>query len=81
MGASQGETFRSAIDEIDSQLIELITERMDVVLALHLWKSQNGFPLFDAERESVVIQKYIDALGEEDGRLIAEAIIGDNQEG
>lgn len=81
MGESRGDALRRDIDSIDDELIDLLQERFDVVAALHIWKAQNGFPLFDEKREAEVKSKYIEALGEADGGPIVDAIVGRKHEG
>ena len=42
---------RKQIDRIDSQLMRLFKERMDVVAQVALYKKEHGLPILDAARE------------------------------
>ena len=76
MGEDYGDGLRAQIDDIDEQIRDLIQKRFDTVLALHIWKSENNFPIFDPDREEEIIGRYIEDFGDEDGRMIAKSIIG-----
>jgi len=43
--------MRVAIDEIDTQIVELISRRMDVVREVAKYKSERNLPIFDPQRE------------------------------
>ena len=43
--------LREKIDEIDSKLLALYEERMDVVRMIAKYKSENNLPVYDAKRE------------------------------
>lgn len=51
---SQGtelEVLRSTIDDLDRRILELIAERVRVVLAVGDYKRRTGMPVYDPERE------------------------------
>ena len=50
-------TLREKIDDIDSRILELYEERMDVVKAIGKYKIENGLPAYDAAREDAKIDK------------------------
>jgi len=43
--------YRKQIDRIDSELLPLFKERMDVVRQVALYKKEHGLPILDAARE------------------------------
>ena len=43
--------YRQKIDEIDSELTRLFTERMDVAAGIAQYKAEHGLPVLDARRE------------------------------
>lgn len=48
--------IRKNIDRIDSQIIELIKERMDCSKYVAEYKRENGMPVFDAAREQRILE-------------------------
>lgn len=62
--------LRKEIDEIDEQLIPLLRHRMDISRQVAAYKAQRGLPVFNAERESQIIQSVKEKCGE-DGDAIA----------
>lgn len=62
--------LRKEIDEIDEQLIPLLRHRMDISRQVAAYKAQRGMPVFNAERESQIIQSVKEKCGE-DGDAIA----------
>jgi chorismate mutase len=57
---------RVVIDEIDHAIVELLARRRAIVADLFSKKRALGLPLFDAERESVLIEErcaYAERLG------------------
>ncbi len=55
---------RKKIDEIDTQLMKLFEERMNVVVDVAQFKKENKLEIFQAEREKEVIQKNIDRVSD-----------------
>jgi chorismate mutase/prephenate dehydrogenase len=49
--------LRDEIDNIDSQLVKLLTKRLAVTTKVGELKSTNGMPIFDPEREAALISK------------------------
>ena len=43
--------YRKQIDRIDSELLQLFNERMDVVRQVALYKKEHGLPILDVTRE------------------------------
>jgi chorismate mutase len=59
-------TLRSDIDKIDSQIILLISQRMDVVREIGLYKKTRKLKLLNTKRKSVVSNMWLknaEALG------------------
>lgn len=54
--------YREQIDKIDTEIIKLFEERMDVVLDVAKYKKENFMPIYQAERENVVLKKVEDKL-------------------
>ncbi len=49
------DSLRKQIDEIDSQLVELFSKRMDVAAAIGRVKFEQGLPIYDKDREEAKI--------------------------
>lgn len=52
--------LRQQIDVVDTQLIELLMKRMDIVQSIALWKQSQGLPAFDENREQQILNNIID---------------------
>ena len=48
--------LRSDIDRIDSELLRLYEERMDVVRSIAKYKMENNLPVYDAAREDAKLE-------------------------
>lgn len=57
--------YRSEIDRIDEQLIDLFAKRMDIAKEIADWKKKNGYPIYDSERERKLLNKVSELAGEE----------------
>ena len=60
------ENFRKEINEIDLQLLDLISKRMKVSKKVGEFKKQNNLLIFDAAREREIFEK-LEKLAEEKG--------------
>jgi chorismate mutase/prephenate dehydratase len=49
--------LRNQIDEIDKKMVLLFEERMEAVMKIADYKSQNGIPILNETREKEVITK------------------------
>ncbi len=58
------EESRIKIDQIDEQITKLFEERMHAVEGVIEYKKQNNMPIFDASRESAIIQKNLNRLND-----------------
>lgn len=54
--------IRDRIDKIDSQLVELIEERLHIVQEVAMFKKQTGKKIFDEVREKEVIRKNLEKV-------------------
>lgn len=54
--------LREAIDDIDSQIIELFEKRMDVSKKVGLYKRQNDLPIFVPDREQEILNNKVKLL-------------------
>ena len=57
--------YRKAIDEIDTQLLQLITERMNVAASIADYKKEHGLPVLDSGREKEKLLSVLDSTPEE----------------
>lgn len=57
--------YRKAIDQIDTQLLQLITERMKVAASIADYKKENNRPVLDSGREKEKILSVLDDTPEE----------------
>ena len=71
--------LRTLIDDKDDELMEVITERFDLVTQLTQYQLRNKFPLFDQARVTEVVDKFIQNFGVVEGRNIAYALIGNHK--
>jgi chorismate mutase len=51
------ESLRRAIDAVDSRLLELITERVRLVLEVGSYKAKHGLAIYDPERERRLLER------------------------
>ncbi len=67
---------RKKIDEIDTQLMKLFEERMNIVVDVAMFKKENNLEIFQADREKEVIQKNTDRVSE-DLKIYAKVFLED----
>lgn len=61
------EESRKLIDEIDSQIVALLNRRASVSRCIGELKTRAGLPIFDSQRETLVLKKVVrDNAGEFD---------------
>jgi chorismate mutase len=51
------DTLRRAIDAVDSRLLELIHERVRLVLEVGSYKAKHGLAIYDPERERRLLER------------------------
>lgn len=49
--------LREQIDKIDDRILELVAERIRVVLRIGELKRKSGIPVYDAERERAIFER------------------------
>ena len=83
---SQGtelEVLRSAIDDLDRRILDLVAERVRVVLAVGDYKRKNGMPVYDPERERRMLERLANVapkpLDGETVRRIFERLIDESR--
>lgn len=57
------EDLRSQIDQIDTQLVELFKNRMQISLEIAKYKKASGMPVFDVSRERSLLHKVSECAG------------------
>jgi chorismate mutase len=57
VGEPDLEALRRSIDAVDSKLLELIGERVRLVLAVGEYKSRHGLAVYDPERERRMLER------------------------
>jgi chorismate mutase len=51
------DALRVAIDQVDRSILELVAERVRLVLRVGDYKRQNGLPVYDPERERSLLER------------------------
>lgn len=69
------EELRSRIDVIDDQLVRLLNVRVACALEVGRLKHEAGLPIYQPERESLVLAKVRQSATELSGPLTAEAVV------
>ncbi len=59
--------LRDKINEIDSKIIELWKERMELCLSVAEYKKENNLPVLDAQREKELLDRIKNMAGDELG--------------
>ena len=55
--AADLQRLRQSINEADRQIAELFSQRMSAVAQVAAYKAARGLPVYDAERERVVVER------------------------
>ena len=64
--------LRKEIDAIDREIVDLYLKRMKTAEAIGAWKRENGVPVYDPERERLLLDKVAELAGEEHEEGIRE---------
>lgn len=51
------EELRSSIDKVDKQILELLHERVGLVMSVGEYKRERGIPVYDPERERALLDR------------------------
>ena len=54
--------FRQQIDEIDTKIIALYEQRMEIVKQVSIYKIANNIPVLDASREQLILDKNLNKI-------------------
>ncbi len=65
--------YRNAIDEVDSHLVELLEQRMDLVRQVADYKQQHGLPVLQSSREEAVLRRVTGLLHKKEYASAIEA--------
>ena len=65
---------RSIIDEVNTELVPLIERRMDAVVEVTRYKRENGLPVYDAEREKLILERVGERVQNPDYRTSVQKI-------
>ena len=60
--------LRKQIDEIDRQIVDLYGKRMETAGAIGRYKREHNLPVFDSERERILLNRVAEQAGEENER-------------
>lgn len=75
--------LRKAIDAVDARLLELIAERIRLVLAVGAYKAEHGLAIYDPERERQLLERLTSSppapLEAETVRRIFERLIDESR--
>jgi 3-deoxy-7-phosphoheptulonate synthase/chorismate mutase len=55
--APELEALRRSIDDLDGRILELVAERVQVVLSVGQYKRRNDIPVYDPERERNMLDR------------------------
>ncbi len=70
MNAVDLQALRKEIDEIDREIVNLYLKRMKTADIIGAWKRENGVPVYDPERERLLLDKAAELAGAEHGEGI-----------
>lgn len=75
--------LRRAIDVVDQQILKLVAERVDLVLAVGEYKRRHGLPVYDPERERSLLDRLCrlapPTLSQDTVRRIFERLIDESR--
>lgn len=69
------EECRDKIDQIDTQIIKLFEERMDVVKEVTSYKIENNLPVLDSSREAKMLEKNLNKIENEEYKTYYEDVL------
>ena len=55
--SSELDSLRQAIDQVDRRILDLLEERVRLVLAVGDYKRKNSLPVYDPERERSLLER------------------------
>lgn len=54
--------LRNEVDKLDSEIVQLLEKRFDVVKEIAKFKIKNNIPIYDPERETQILEKSLNNL-------------------
>lgn len=69
--------IRQAIDGIDRQLVALLEERLDLVNQVVAYKRANKLPVYDQEREQLLLEQVAYQVNNKDYEALIMAVFAD----
>jgi chorismate mutase len=77
------DALRRAIDEVDQKILELVAERLRLVLAVGEYKRAQSMPVYDPERERSLLERIARAapapLDGDTARRIFERLVDESR--
>ena len=67
--------YRDQIDAIDTEIIKLFEQRMDVVKNVSKYKQENNIPTTDSNRESTMLEKNLSKLENEEYKKYYHSVL------
>lgn len=81
--APELEAFRRSIDDLDRRILQLVAERVKIVLAVGEFKRENDLPVYDPDRERNMLDRLCsqapEPLDGETVRRIFERLIDESR--
>lgn len=69
------ELYRKEIDEIDSKIIDLFEQRMDIVKKVIDYKIKNNLPILDSSRESIMLENNLKKFKKDDYKIYYHSVL------
>ena len=69
------EEARLSIDKIDSEILKLFEERMDVVQEVIKYKIEHNIPILDTNRENQMLEKNLNKISNEGYRNYYKTVL------
>ncbi|MDY4849158.1 MAG: chorismate mutase [Bacilli bacterium] len=67
--------LRQQIDEIDTKIIALYEQRMEIVKQVSIYKIANNIPVLDASREQLMLDKNLNKINIEEFKKYYQAVL------
>ena len=71
---------RNTVSEVDKKIAELFVQRMKAVKEIALYKKEHGLPIYDKEREALLIEKNSSYIDDSDLRSYYVSFLKDTME-
>ena len=67
--------LRQQIDEIDTKIIALYEQRMEIVKQVSIYKIANNIPVLDASREQLMLDKNLNKINIEEFKKYYQTVL------